>query len=173
MTIIIPVPITWVAGTVVTAAQLNSNLRDATSFLLNPPRCLLGRALSPQSITSSVTTNAQYDTTYSDPYGMSNIAVNNDRINILVNGTYRCTSNFFWNANSTGNRQITLQQNATILGGDFATASSGFVGTIVTMDVELLAGDVMSFNVFQTSGSTITNLGGYPIRFSVVMVSPT
>lgn len=40
----VPVQRTWTTGEVVTAAEFNSNVRDAVNFLLASPRCVLGKS---------------------------------------------------------------------------------------------------------------------------------
>jgi hypothetical protein len=175
MAVTVPVPITWVAGTVVTAAQLNSNLRDCTNFLLNPPRCILTRSLSVQSIPNNSTTTVAWDTVAADPYSMANLGASATNINILAAGTYRITASWLWDNNSTGARQMVMQRTGsatTPFVTSYLSAGGGFTGHIATFDSPLVNNDVLQILLFQTSGVALANLSGsYLPRFSVVMIA--
>jgi hypothetical protein len=68
MPLAVPTPITWSVGEVVTASQLNANVRDAVNFLLNPP-LFSGYQASATSAFSSWQVPVKVDTVITDTYG--------------------------------------------------------------------------------------------------------
>lgn len=172
MTVTVPVPITFTAGSVLTAANLNSD-RDALTFLLSMPRCILTRSVSTQSIPNSSNTTVSFDTVVVDPYNMSALGTSATNINCLAPGTYRIGGHWYWASNVTGNRQHILLRNGTSDASDFRTASSGSVGDTLMYETELVLNDILTMQVSQTSGGALTNFGTSALlpRLSVTMVA--
>lgn len=83
-------PRTWVAGDVLTAAQLNVDVRDNVTFLANPPSCRVTNSTT-QSLTDNLETVLTFDTETYDTAGMHSTAVNTGRITIVTAGLYLLT----------------------------------------------------------------------------------
>jgi hypothetical protein len=81
-------PSTWVAGEVLTAAQLNEQLRDNVGFLAQPPSAKAHRDAA-QSIATGVWTAIQFDTEEWDNDSIWSSTAN-ERFNINTAGKYRC-----------------------------------------------------------------------------------
>lgn len=86
----IPVPITWVAGTVVTAGQMNSNIRDATNFLLATPFCSVFRN-GALSLLANTLTLVSWDAENEDNDNMHSTVTNPSRITFQTTGLYLFT----------------------------------------------------------------------------------
>lgn len=83
----VPSEITWVTGQVVTAAQLNSNLRDAVNFIIGPPMWVI-RQTAAQSIADSAVTALTWDTEDLDRDGVHSTVTNTSRCTAQTQGWY-------------------------------------------------------------------------------------
>lgn len=103
-------PPTFVTGNVLTAAQMNTNVRDNTNFLHSPPGCLATRATAFSVATGTLTVvpfngTDMYDTdSMHDPSGAPNDIV------INTSGVYLVTASIFWAGNGTGARWMDIIQ---------------------------------------------------------------
>lgn len=157
-------PATFTTGNVLTAAQLNTNVRDNTNFLFDPPMVLATRTTA-QSIPNATSTGVLftatdiYDTdTMHDPSGAPG--------NIVINtaGVYDLWASVEWAANATGMRRTDLQVST---GGArklaFQTDSNATSGQnsaqSLTGTWKFTAADTASINVFQNSTASLNLLG--------------
>jgi hypothetical protein len=86
-------PRTWVAGDVLTAAQLNQDIRDNVGFLANPPACRIYHNAD-QSIPHNVaTTILAFNSERYDTDTMHDTVTNNSRITFTTAGLYVVTLN--------------------------------------------------------------------------------
>lgn len=85
-------PRTWVAGDVLTAAQLNQDVRDNVGFLANPPACRVYHN-SNQSVNDNTLTLVAFNSERYDTNAMHDPVTNNGRITINTAGLYIVTFN--------------------------------------------------------------------------------
>jgi len=105
-----------------------------------------------------------------DPLGWHSASTNTDRITPTIAGVYRISTASQPAANSTGNRIIGLQKNASNIGGLGSSAATGFIAEISPTAVTTANGSTDYFRVSyqQTSGSTLV----VPIQVSVEFLRP-
>jgi len=124
----VPVQITWVSGQVVTAAQMNANVRDAVNFLLNPPAAAVRQTVA-QTLTTAVSTAITMDIEDRDNDGMHSTSSNTSRLTANTPGWYLAAGGVTFVANATGSRTTFWRLNGTTvqpaLGGNQVTASAG------------------------------------------------
>jgi hypothetical protein len=77
----------FTAGQILTAAQMNTYIRDNINFLYKPPMCVLN-STTPVGITASVNTDILYSTESVDTDTMHSTTVNTGRITINTAGVY-------------------------------------------------------------------------------------
>lgn len=162
----LPVPAerTWNTGDIVTAALLNSNLRDAVNFLLNPP-LFVGYQAASQDILTTANTPLAIDTNVVDTYNGHSTTSNNSRYYAQVAGWYSVIASVEFDGNATGSREIFLVASS---GSLLYTASqvynAGSAGNVNlntgTWPVFLNVGDWIAADVVQFSGSTINTIAG-------------
>ena len=176
----VPVQRTWVTGEIVTAAEMNSNIRDSVNFLLTTPRCILGLSTLTTVSDSTTPTSIIWDTLYVNTDNMSSPPSN--RMYAKTAGRFEFEFYVHYNAftttistvmcgiqynNSTAwgsgtkldedVRQTTGANN----GGIFGTSTS------VRADTFMNAGDFVSFWTAQSgAGASLTISGGSPFNMS-------
>jgi len=151
-------PATFTTGNVLTAAQMNTNVRDNTGFLHSPPGCLAQRTTN-QSIGAGSLTgvgfNATdiYDTdTMHDPVGSSSL------ITFNTAGVYLVSATVQFAPSATGLRRMALYQGA---GSEFASAYDGAPSAAVNSSLVasfqnlFAAGSNVQCGVLQSSGGTL------------------
>jgi hypothetical protein len=80
-------PRTWVAGDVLTAAQLNQDVRDNVSFLANPPACRASHNAG-QSVANATLTALALNIEIFDTDTMHDTVTNNSRVTFTTAGLY-------------------------------------------------------------------------------------
>lgn len=83
----VPVEITWTTGQVVTAAQLNTNIRDAINFILGPPMFVLRQTVA-QSIADTTVTALTWDAEDLDRDNGHSTVTNTSRYTSQTTGWY-------------------------------------------------------------------------------------
>lgn len=150
-------PRTWVAGDVLTAAQLNTDVRDNISFLANPPSAIARRAAS-QSIANATWTLITFDTEDRDTDGMFTVA-SGDRITIVTAGLYHVEFKAAFSVNVNGDRAFQICKGIVVDTGGFAraTGKATAIDSSATIggDIPLIAGDTLSFQVYQNSAGAL------------------
>lgn len=179
----VPVQRTWVTGEVVTAAELNANIRDAVNFLLATPRCVLIRSTSLSVANSSSPQVINFDTELVDSDTMH---TNTAQARMTVNTAGRYEFEIYvhyevTNVNAAGTIHSGIAKNTTTswntgkvnedtrLGvGDHNGLFFGDT-TFCRSDQFMNAGDYMSFWTAQvdTAGSMTIN-GGTPFSLQAV-----
>lgn len=160
----VPVEITWVSGQVVTAAQLNSNVRDALNFLLSPPTCELLQTVA-QSCANGSTT-LLFDNEYVDTDNMHNTVTNTTRITAQTPGRYQIAGATAFAANATGTRGGWYLINGSAMGASEviipASASAGAQTEVNmrTKSIYMNVGDYCEISAWQTSGGPINSYAG-------------
>lgn len=107
----IPVYTTFVAGTILTAAQLNTQVVAAGGFLLGPPECSVFNAAGVVTV-SGTSIVVPFDNELEDTDNMHSTSVNPSRIIFQTLGWYALTPFSGFPSNATGARQLQLRLNA-------------------------------------------------------------
>jgi hypothetical protein len=138
----VPVEITWVTGQIVSAAQLNANLRDAINFLLAPPMAVLRQTVS-QSLPTGVWTPVNLDSEDLDRDGGHSTVTNTSRYTSQTPSWYGVDlTGSFTNAAATGLRGLAFRLN-----GVTKSRKQQAAGT--------------TFPILNTSGKIFLNVGDY------------
>lgn len=156
-------PETAVAGQVLTAAYLNTNVRDNTSFLFSPPMVKASR-LTTQSIANVTDTFATWTTQDIDTDNM--FAPTSDTITINTTGVYLCQAQVVFASNGTGNRFVHIVKNDDATPSFTLNIATGFLPGNATNNLivscstiaALTATDTLKVIVFQGSGGAL-NIG--------------
>lgn len=104
-------PKTWAQGEYPTAAQFNTNIRDASGFLFNPPACRVYNNAAINIATSGVAQALTFNTERYDTDSMHDVAVNTGRITFNTAGLYLVFATVEFAANATGFRQAYIRLN--------------------------------------------------------------
>src|SRR6185312_17261357 len=99
----VPILRTWVAGELVTAAYMNTNVRDAGNFLLATPT-FQGRQSISQSMPNLTNTAVLFDTEIIDSDNVHSTTTNTSRYTPLTPGYYQFGGGVGWTLNTTGVR---------------------------------------------------------------------
>ncbi len=103
---------TFAAGAKLTAAQLNTFLRDNLAFLINPPTCSIFNSSS-QTIASSTLTALAADSENFDNDSMHSTVSNTSRITINTAGRYMLAATVLFASDANGTRFIEFIVNGT------------------------------------------------------------
>jgi len=147
-------PKTWSPGDVLTAADLNTYVRDNTT---DKPRARMSRAGS-QSIPNNANTIVDFDTSDIDVGGL--VDLTNNKFVIQQDGDYLFGAHVHFDAHADGqSRALFLVKNGSIVARvaaqpDAASSPQG-IGLHVADMFRLVAGDAMWVVVFQNLGSAI------------------
>ncbi len=176
----VPVMRTWTAGELVTAAFMNSNIRDAGNFLLARP-LFIGRASAAQSIANGVWTGILLDTEDIDRDNIHSTVTNTSRVVPATPGYhfFSYTVNFVSNAtNARGSRIRVNGADSAITGCGrvVMTGSAGGADTALTgSGITYLNGttDYAELIAYQNSGVALNTaiLGEGVPRLQVLWVS--
>lgn len=170
-------PRTWVAAAILTAAQLNTDIRDNENFLFNPPQC---RAFNNAniSITNNLDTilglNSERWDSGTPSNNMHDNTTNNSRIICRVAGLYLISGHISWAANATGKRYLQLRLNGAT--GIAETYERPTVSEVATMSVsttyQLAVNDYVEMRCYQDSGAAlnVSVVGNLSPELSVIRV---
>jgi hypothetical protein len=152
----IPSETTAVAGTVLTAATWNANVRDAINFILAPPFAVLRQTVA-QSIANAAWVGATLDAEDLDRDNGHSTSSNTSRYTAQTAGWYAVRGAALYTANGTGSRAVAIQINGAFTArySKMQIASSGASATtgVITMhDVYFNVGDYVELALNQTSG---------------------
>lgn len=159
---------TWVDGTVVTAAQLNAQLRDLGNFLLDKPLCLVYNNAGVVTTTGTAAL-IPWDTEVEDDDGMHSTVSNTSRIVCQTPGVYSLWNSVRWPSNATGIRTINLRLNAagasgggtSLYTGNWPPTNGGITFTERTILFRYAnIGDYTELFGTQTSGGGLTTDSG-------------
>ncbi len=168
----VPSPRTWAVGELLTAAKLNTDLRDGLNFLLAPPLAVLTKGS--QTITNNTATLLSWTAETLDRDNGHDNATNNTRYTAQTAGWYDCREGHQWStaASSTATAGFVKNGGASYIAPpDIRPFSSvNGVTNIVSGLVYLSVGDYVEVNVNQGSGGSLT-LFGTNALFTVGWVS--
>jgi hypothetical protein len=171
-----PASHSYAPAEILTAATLNTYVRQNLSYLGNAPNVSVSHSLAQTTTTGALFTLAWNEEVFKNVVGMHSTTVNNSRLIAPVTAKYLVTINFEFPANATGVRSLGVNVNA---GLQILAASSATVGganpTQLTCSrvVALVANDYLTAFAFQTSGGNLnvnTN-GAYSPSFTMTWIS--
>ncbi|MFD6970134.1 hypothetical protein [Streptomyces sp. NPDC059949] len=112
----VPTPQTFFPGEKVTAAKLNTSTKTVQDFILNPPRCMVGRSVSNVSVPTGTTGIAiPWDLEIADTDSMWTAAAPT-RITIKTAGVYAITGNVGFLHALSGWRNGSIHRNGALEG---------------------------------------------------------
>jgi hypothetical protein len=164
----VPSEMTFVAGEVLTAAQMNTNVRDAVNFIIAPPLAQLVQAVV-QSVGDSAWTALTFTTETIDRDGGHSNVTNTPRYTAQTAGWYLMQGTVSWTANATGGRQASFGVNgsSTLFSKVFQAGTAAFVGSVTTSGTTYLnVGDYAQLFSWQNSGganNTVINTESGPV----------
>jgi hypothetical protein len=151
-------PITWTAGQYPTAALYNTEIRDNTSFLLNPPKCRAYNSAN-ISINNSTLTALTFNSERFDTDTMHSTSANTGRITFTTAGLYLVGFHNDWALSAGGTyRQHRIRLNGTTdIAIDTRRAGEGNTGVECSMSTlyQFAAGDYVEAYVQQDSGGAL------------------
>lgn len=155
-------PKVWSVNEVVTAANMNTHLKDNMSWVAtDKPRCRALRA-GVQSITGSGPEFIGFsDADAFDVGAMHNPASNNTRLTVPSggDGTYLIGGQGAFAANSTGERRLDLRINgSTTIAQSRGAAITNIMAIQIVTFYALAAGDFVELGAGQTSGGALDSL---------------
>lgn len=171
---------TWVAGEIVTAAYMNTNIRDAGNFFLSWPVFEARQTLA-QSIPANSDTGILLDTEDIDTDNGHSTATNTSRYVPQTAGRFQLSGGVSFASNATGQRNSEFGKNGTLINGSGVaiTPLSGVSTRVPTRVMTVVAnGSTDYFELFgwQNSGgalNTANTFAGDQSTFSVRMVGTT
>jgi hypothetical protein len=189
-------PRTWVAGETVTAAIMNTHLRDNLTWLkdaltqLNVTSDSAKAQITPalfgarayhnanQAATSGAFLTVALNSERWDSSAFHDTAVNNSRLTIPASssGYYLLGANVEWASNASGYRVIEVQQDgATLLLQDRRAPSSSTTMQAMTGIAQINAASYIELLAFQNSGGNlnVNSTGNFSPEFWIHRISST
>lgn len=122
----VPNPKTWAPGTVPTASEFNTDIRDVINFLKAPQRVLVSNNAD-VDLTTQTWHLLTWNSEVTDTEGIHSTASNTSRLTAVTPGWYSAWCAVRWEVNSSnGSRQIQIREGS-------AGSESG--GTMVALDI--------------------------------------
>lgn len=137
---------TWNVGEVVTAAFMNSNIRDAGNFFVAEPVFEILQSTGQSLATSSAFIAITFDASVFDPDGGHSNVTNNSRYTAKTPGWFYLTGAVSFAANATGSRGTQWAKNGSAILQSGALDFAGTAGTTITK--------VAKSQIVQFNGST-------------------
>lgn len=156
----VPNPRTWTVAELLTAAKMNTDVRDGLNFLLSPPLAILRKTTS-QGVSNGTHTAITFDAEDFDRDGGHSNVTNPSRYTCQTAGYYDLSGNITFAANGTGWRDIMFQKNGSsstrqsrngcpAIPGGTAESALNLAGTMF-----LSVSDYVEIVAYQTSGGTL------------------
>jgi hypothetical protein len=159
-------PPTFVATNPLTAAQLNTYLRDNTNYLfsnvVNPPGAKSHKTAN-QGIATATWSGSALDTSDYDTDTLHNVATGTFTFN--TQGTYICVGTCQFANSNVGLRGIRLNKNSgTLISSNFDGAPSSTLNCnlAVTGIQQFNSTDTLQCEVYQNSGGSLNLIGTAP-----------
>lgn len=178
-------PATFTTGNVLTAAQMNTNVRDNTNYLFDQPMAVVSDNGVGPSIANNTITNLTMGLTILSSPGIT-IALATAKFTPTFAGTYQTWANFTWAANATGVREQGILQSSDATYIAYGVATPGVNakwGVSISGVSSVLNGSThfLQLQVAQSSGGALAVIGdgtagtllssnGVPCRFGIKML---
>lgn len=171
---------TWVTAEVITAAYMNTNIRDAGNFFLSWP-VFEGRQTIAQSISTGVDAGILLDVEDIDTDNGHSTSTNTSRYTPQTPGRFQLSGAVSFASNASGQRNAELGKNGSLVtaSGISLTPNSGASTRVPTRVMTLTAnGSTDYFELFgwQNTGAGLNTAVAFPAdqcSFSVRMVGTT
>lgn len=154
-------------------SQLNTAIGNASA---NRP-AVRAISTSTQNLTSGVYTTMLFGSESYDTDGMHSTVSNTDRLTCVTPGTYVVSAGVsFNNTSASGGRLIRILKNGTVIAIQAEpSTSTGFYHSLeITTQVDMVATDYLTVEVYQDSGSTVaTQHATRPTYFAASWVGGT
>jgi len=149
-------PKTWSTNEVVTAANMNTHLRDNMSFVASPPQCSVKGATS-QSVATSTHTVMAAATENFDNDTMHSTVTNTSRITATTAGRYLFTATLRFGSNATGVRLLSFKVDATTTYEMVGVQANNGADTLLSgsRTFVLTAAQFVEVDAFHTAGGNI------------------
>lgn len=150
----IPVVPDLSTNAIIPSSQLSA-WKTGLLFAMKPPKAIASRAAA-QSIPTATVTAISFDTETFDNYAM--FAPTSTNISCLETGSYSVKGGARWDVAGGGARMVLLYQQGTELlgGGNYAPGTAAdIVRQNAAIDIAGANGDVITLQVFQTSGGAL------------------
>lgn len=156
-------PRTWTTGEIVTAAHMNEQVRDNSTFVWTGHGCHLYLSVAAQVTNNTSTTIGDATTpggTWSEAEDTDGFHASGEFITIPAGlaGVYAVTTQAQWTSNSTGRRELTVQKNsATTIcrSNEDACATGAHIHGAHRGGVRLAVGDTIRLRATQVSTITL------------------
>lgn len=168
-------PSTWVATATLTAAQMNTQVRDNMNALREPEMVLVGRTAN-LTIGNSSWTGVSWDTEVYDTHGAHDNVTSNDRLDAVTDDVIvQVFATVGWADDATGERGIRIKRNSDIWAADVRDApTDGTLGGPLTVScfvpMSAASGHYLTCEVYQSSGGNLAAVYSAPMRFGYVAV---
>lgn len=157
---------TWNVGEIVTAAFLNTNVRDAGNFFVAPPIVEVFQAVA-QSLGNAAFTALTFDSSSVDTDGGHSNVTNNSRYVGKTAGYFLFSGGANFAGNATGGRGTLWAKNGTAINQSqlmmFAGTAAVTLGIVARPKIIQLNGttDYVELQAFQSSGGALnTSVAG-------------
>lgn len=155
-------PRTWVAANQLTAAQLNVDVRDNSTFLRTAHGCrVYSSSATIATLTTATDTVLSFNAEDYDSDSFHDTVTNPSRITIPAGvgaGTYRLFASVSFANNGTGRRRVHFRKNGTTDIGGYGSAGSASGGPLFIAaytEVVLASGDYIEVMAYQDSGGNL------------------
>lgn len=165
-------PRTWTAGETVTAAIMNTHVRDNLAVLAPAavPSCRAYRS-SIQEIANNTETAILFTAERWDTDTIHDNSTNTNRLTCKTAGIYGIYTNILWESNGSGRRRIAIKLNGTtyIAWDNREIDATGDFGQNVYTEYSLAVNDYVDVQVYQDSGGAldIQATGNYSCEFGM------
>lgn len=154
----VPAPRTWTVGELLTAAKMNTDVRDGLNFLLSPPRALLHKSTN-QSVTSNTFASITWNSEQYDNDAAHSDATNPSRYTAQTAGWFEFHALIqYEGTSSTGDRQAMFLKNGAgnPIGMLVTRTNNSNSATCLIMAWSLMSvGDYIEAQAWQNSGVAI------------------
>lgn len=152
---------TWVAGEIVTAAEMNANIRDAGNFMIGQPFAYIWQSVA-QSLANSTYAALTFDSTVVDSDGGHSNVTNNSRYTAKTPGWFQFTGGASFAVNATGSRGTQWSKTGVLTGlGAQALSFSGTAAVTTSVPAKMIflpmngTTDYVELLAFQSSGGAL------------------
>jgi hypothetical protein len=160
-------PRTWVTLETVTAAIMNTHVRDNLDFLYNIDRVSVYKG-SNQSVADSTWDVLTFGSERFDTNGLHSTSSNTSRLTAVVDGAYLVIGQVHFASNSTGQRVAQIRKNAAGASGSgtgwasesFRAGNTQITRVNLSAIVTLSAGDYVELFAWHDSGAALNVVGG-------------
>lgn len=165
----------WTTGDDITAARLDTYLKDNTNFLYNAPACRVYNSAN-ISVADATLQALTFNTERKDTDTMHSTAVNTGRITFTTAGFYGLDGHVEYTANVGGNRRLAFRVNGSTY---IAKLGPGFNNAAFTAELSLhtsyqfAAADYAELIAYQNSGGALNVLasGNYSPEFAATWLA--